>query len=156
MNNSINFKNSEIVDVICGSNLTIVKPSNIYECKFGNDVFVGPFVEIQRNVVIGNRVRIQSHSFICEFVTIGDDSVVAHGVMFINDPFTTNGSARGDRTKWRSTKIGQRVAIGSNATILPVTIADDVTIGAGTVVTKDITEAGIYAGNPARRLRGNQ
>jgi acetyltransferase-like isoleucine patch superfamily enzyme len=152
----INFKYSGIIDVVCGRNVTIVQPANVYGCKLGDDVFVGPFVEIQRNVVIGNRVRIQSHSFVCEFVTIGDDSVIAHGVMFINDPYVTNGPARGDQTRWRSTNIGRRVAIGSNATILPVSIADDVTIGAGAVVTKNINEPGIYAGNPARRLRGNQ
>ena len=80
-------------------------------------------------------------------------SFVGHGVMFINDAFTSGGPARGDKTKWKSTKIGNKVSIGSNATILPVTICDDVVIGAGAVVTKDILEPGIYAGNPAIKLR---
>jgi acetyltransferase-like isoleucine patch superfamily enzyme len=87
-------------------------------------------------------------------VTIGEDCVVAHGVMFINDLFRTGGPARGDRRQWRPTTIGNRVSIGSNATILPVSICDDVVIGAGSVVTRDIVVPGIYAGNPARRLRG--
>ena len=102
---------------------------------------------------IGQRCRIQSHSFICELVTIGDDCVVAHGVMFINDAFRTGAAARGDRQLWEATRIGNRVYVGSNATLLPVTICDDVVIGAGSVVARDIGEPGIYAGNPARWLR---
>ena len=95
----------------------------------------------------------QSHSFICELVAIGDDCFIGHGVMFINDSFAQGGPARGNKVLWRKTRIGNGVSIGSNATILPVSITDAVVIGAGAVVTKDITEAGIYAGNPARRLR---
>lgn len=142
-----------IVNAEFGDNVTIVQPANIYGCKIGSDVFIGPFVEIQKDVTIGNRTRIQSHSFICELVTIGDDSVVAHGVMFINDLYSTGGPARGDKSLWRSTNIGNRVSIGSNATILPVTICDDVVIGAGSVVTKDIVTPGIYVGNPAKKVR---
>jgi acetyltransferase-like isoleucine patch superfamily enzyme len=93
---------------------------------------------------------VHSHSFICELVTIGDDCFVGHGVMFINDAFATGGPAGGRRE--RETMIGDRVSIGSNATIKPVRIADDVVIGAGSVVTRAITTAGSYAGNPARRL----
>jgi acetyltransferase-like isoleucine patch superfamily enzyme len=103
-------------------------------------------------VVIGARTRVQSHAFICELVTIGEDCFVSHGVMFVNDPFSIGGPARGQRELWRETVIGNRVSIGSNATIMPVNIIDDVVIGAGSVVTKDITTAGTYAGNPARRL----
>ena len=95
----------------------------------------------------------QSHSFICSLVVIGDDCFVGHGVMFVNDLFETGGPARGDQTKWKPTKIGNHVSIGSNATILPVTICDHVVIGAGAVVTKDIVKPGIYAGNPARFMR---
>ncbi|HCR14131.1 MAG TPA: UDP-3-O-(3-hydroxymyristoyl)glucosamine N-acyltransferase [Desulfovibrio sp.] len=119
----------------------------------GDDVFIGPFVEVQSGVRVGDRCRIQSHSFICELVTIGNDCVVAHGVMFINDLFETGGPARGRRALWRATTIGNNVSIGSNATILPVAICDHVVIGAGSVVTRDIVEPGIYAGNPARLLR---
>lgn len=136
-----------------GRNVTIVHPVNLYDCAIGDDVFVGPFVEIQGNVSIGARSRIQSHTFICELVTVGEDCFVGHGVMFINDAFRTGGPARGRSDLWQPTVIGRNVSIGSNATILPVRIADRTVIGAGSVVTKDITEAGIYAGNPARKIR---
>ena len=144
---------AQIKDVVFGKNVKIIEPVNIYGCTIGDGCFVGPFVEIQKTVVIGNRTKVQSHAFICEWVTIGDDCFIGHGVMFINDAFTSGGPARGDKTKWKSTKIGNKVSIGSNATILPVTICDDVVIGAGAVVTKDILEPGIYAGNPAIKLR---
>lgn len=139
-------------DVEFGARVRIVEPCNLYGCRIGDDCFIGPFTEIQRGVRIGARSRVQSHSFICELVTIGDDCFVGHGVTFINDTFASGGPARGRRELWRETVIGNRVSIGSNATILPVRIADDVVIGAGSVVTRDITAAGSYAGNPARRL----
>ena len=113
---------------------------------------IGPYVVIDGPVVVGARTRVQSHAFICELVTIGEDCFVGHGVMFVNDTFSTGGPARGNKELWRETVIGNRVAIGSNATIMPVRIADDVVIGAGSVVTRDITTPGTYAGNPARRL----
>jgi acetyltransferase-like isoleucine patch superfamily enzyme len=146
-------KKAAIVDVVVGKNVTIIEPANVYGCMLGDEVFVGPFVEIQKGVKIGARSRVQSHSFVCELVEIGEDSVVAHGVMFINDPFSIGGPARGRRELWKSTRVGSRVSIGSNATILPVSICDDVVIGAGSVVTRDITVPGTYAGNPARLLR---
>lgn len=146
-------KESGIVDVKFGDRVTVVTPANLYGCEIGDDVFIGPFVEIQKDVKIGDRTRIQSHSFICEMVSIGQDSVVAHGVMFINDTYSIGGPARGDRKQWRSTRIGNHVSIGSNSTILPVSICDHVVIGAGSVVTKDIKEPGIYAGVPAKLIR---
>lgn len=146
-------RSAAIVNVVYGSDVTIVEPANVYGCTLGDAVFVGPFVEIQKDVVIGSRTRVQSHSFICELVTIGSDCFVGHGVMFVNDLFSKGGPARGDTTLWRETRIGNRVSIGSNATILPVSICDDVVIGAGAVVTKSINEPGVYAGNPAVRLR---
>jgi len=142
-----------IVDVSCGTGVTIVEPSNVYGCTIGDNSFVGPFVEIQRDVCIGSNTRIQSHAFVCELVTIGDHCFIGHGVMFVNDTFATGGPARGDISLWQSTRIGDRVSIGSNATVMPVSIANDVVIGAGAVVTRDILEPGIYAGNPARLLR---
>jgi acetyltransferase-like isoleucine patch superfamily enzyme len=142
-----------IIDVTFGKGVTVVEPVNLYGCTIGEESFVGPFVEIQRDVVIGKRCRIQSHAFICELVTIGDDCFISHGAMFINDLFSAGGPAKGQRDLWRSTKIGNRVSIGTNATILPVTICDQVVVGAGAVVTKDITEPGTYVGNPARCLR---
>lgn len=141
-----------IENVRFGADVTVVEPCNLYGCSIGDHCFIGPFVEIQKDVTIGERTRIQSHSFICELVTIGSDCVVAHGVMFINDAYKSGGPARGDRTLWKSTRVGNRVSIGSNATILPVSVCDDVVIGAGAVVTRDITTPGVYAGNPARRL----
>lgn len=149
----VTLKRAAIVDVKAGANVTIVEPSNVYGCTLGDDVFVGPFVEIQRGVTIGARSRIQSHSFVCELVEIGEDCVVAHGVMFINDRFAGGGPARGRRELWQATRIGARVSIGSNATVLPVSICNDVVIGAGAVVTRDIAEPGVYAGNPAQLIR---
>lgn len=143
---------SGIVDVDFGEEVTIVEPVNLYGCSISDSVFIGPFVEIQRNVIIGARTRIQSHAFICELVTIGEDCFISHGAMFINDTFSSGGPARGDRSKWKSTTIGNRVSIGTNATIMPVIICDDVVVGAGSVVTKDITEPGTYAGNPAYKI----
>lgn len=142
-----------VVDVRFGSNVTVIEPVNLYGCTIADDCFIGPFVEVQRDVTIGARTRVQSHSFVCEMVDIGSDCVIAHGVIFINDPYRKGGPARGDRTQWKSTRIGNRVSIGSNATILPVSICDDVVIGAGAVVTRSITEPGIYAGSPARKKR---
>ncbi len=144
---------ARVVDVTFGEGVTLIEPCNLYGCTIGNESFVGPFVEIQRGVVIGQRTRIQSHSFVCELVTIGDDCFIAHGVMFINDLFQTGGPAWGQEQLWKKTTIGNGVSIGSNATILPVSICDGAVVGAGAVVTKDITEPGVYAGNPARFLR---
>lgn len=143
---------SGIVDLTVGEGLKVVHPVNIYGCTIGDDCFVGPFVEIQKDVTIGSRTKVQSHTFICELVNIGDDCFIGHGVMFINDLFSKGGPAQGDKSLWMSTHIGNRVSLGSNATILPVTICDDVVVGAGAVVTKDITEPGVYVGNPAEKL----
>ena len=144
----------QIRNVTFGRGVTVVEPVNLYECTIGDGCFIGPFVEIQKGVVIGEKSKVQSHSFICELVSIGKDCVIAHGVMFINDLFSAGGPARGNRDLWKPTLVGDHVSIGSNATILPVSICDHVVIGAGAVVTKDIVNPGIYAGNPARKLRG--
>ena len=143
-----------IKDVNFGENVTVVEPVNLYGCTIGKDSFVGPFTEIQKGVVIGERCKVQSHSFICELVTIGNDCFIGHGVMFVNDLFSEGKPAQGKKELWKETHIGNHVSIGSNATILPVTICDNVVIGAGSVVTKNITKPGIYAGNPAKFLRG--
>jgi acetyltransferase-like isoleucine patch superfamily enzyme len=144
---------SRIRDVKFGSNVTVIQPVNLYECIIGDDSFVGPFVEVQKDAEVGKRCKIQSHSFICELVTIGDDCFISHGAMFINDRFEDGGPAGGDASKWERTVVEQDVSIGTNATILPVRICSGTVIGAGAVVTKDIYEPGVYAGNPARRLR---
>jgi len=145
-------RHAGIVDVTFGENVTVVQPVNLYGCTIGDESFVGPFVEIQKGVNIGKLCRIQSHSFICELVTIGDECFISHGAMFINDAFVT-GEPAPERHLWRSTKLGNHVSVGTNATLLPVTICDHVVIGAGAVVTKDITVPGFYVGNPARLLR---
>ena len=145
---------SGIKDVNAHESVKVVMPSNLYGCELAEDVFVGPFVEIQKKVKIGARTKVQSHAFVCELVTIGEDCFIGHGVMFINDVFSAGGPAGGDATKWKSTTIGNKVSIGSNATIMPVKICDNVVIGVGSVVTKNIIESGIYAGNPAKKLRG--
>jgi acetyltransferase-like isoleucine patch superfamily enzyme len=133
-------------NVKIGTNVTISHYTNLYGCELGNNVFVGPFVEIQSNVKIGDNSRISSHSFICSGVEIGENCFIAHGVMFTNDKFTEN------RDEWieRTTSIGNNVRIGSNATILPVKIGDNVVIGAGAVVTKDIPNNTTVKGNPAK------
>ncbi len=148
-----NIKTSGICDVVFGSMVTVVEPVNLYGCTIGNGCFVGPFVEIQKGVIIGENSKIQSHTFICEMVSIGSDCFVSHGVMFINDVFSKGGPAGGDKSLWKKTIIGNHVSIGTNATILPVKITDNVVVGAGAVVTKDINEPGVYVGNPARKIR---
>jgi acetyltransferase-like isoleucine patch superfamily enzyme len=142
-----------VVNASFGSGVTVVEPANIYGCSIGDATFVGPFTEIQKDVTVGKRCRIQSHTFICELVTIGDDCFIGHGVMFVNDRFANGGPARGRKDLWQQTTIGDRVSIGSNATIMPIRIASGTVIGAGAVVTKDIDTPGIYAGNPARKIK---
>ena len=150
MNN--NNKTVGIVDVKMEKNVTIIEPSNIYGCELKEGVFVGPFCEIQKDVIIEKRTKVQSHTFICSLVSIGSDCFIGHGVMFINDKFKNYGPAQGDRSLWSKTTIGNNVSIGSNSTILPVSIADNVVIGAGSVVTKNIPLPGVYAGNPCKKI----
>ena len=144
---------AQIKDVRFGENVKLVEPCNLYGCTIGSHTFIGPFTEIQKDATIGEHCKIQSHSFICELVTIGHHCFIGHGVMFINDRFTTGEPAQGNKECWEPTQIGNHVSIGSNATILPVSICDHVVIGAGAVVTKNITVPGIYAGNPAVFIR---
>jgi acetyltransferase-like isoleucine patch superfamily enzyme len=144
---------SGIADCTFGEGVKVVEPANLYGCEIGDNTFVGPYVEIQKGARIGQRCKIQSHAFICDLVTVGDDCFVGHGVMFVNDLFQTGGPAQGRKDLWRSTTIGNKVSLGSNATILPVRICDGCVIGAGAVVTKDLSIKGIYAGNPAKLLR---
>ena len=151
--NQPKIREAEIVNVNFGDGVTVVTPVNLYGCAIGSNVFVGPFVEIQKNVNIGERTKIQSHSFICELVDIGKDCFIGHGVMFINDTFAKGEPARGDKSLWKQTRICDNVSIGSNATILPVTVCSNVVIGAGSVVTRDIIAPGVYVGNPARLIK---
>ncbi len=145
-------KPTGVRNVTCGENVTVYEPANLYDCVLGNGVFVGPFVEIQGNTRIGDDSKIQSHTFICEYVTVGERCFIGHGVMFANDLFR-EGKPNADRNSWGRITVGNDVSIGSGATILAVSICDGTVIGAGSVVTKSITEKGIYAENPARLLR---
>lgn len=130
-----------------GKEVSIVEPVNLYECEIGDRVKIGPFVEIQKGVKIGANSIISSHSFIPTGVEIGENTFVGHGVMFTNDVFDSDLI---EEWEMRKTKIGNRVRIGSNSTILPVNIGNNVVIGAGSVVTKDIPDNSIVFGNPAR------
>ena len=129
-------RETAIRNVASGENVVIYQPANLYDCTLGDNVFVGPFVE----------------TFICEYVTIGARCFIGHGVMFANDMFR-EGKPNADRESWGRIVIGNDVSIGSGATILAVSICDGVVIGAGSVVTKSITEKGVWAGNPAKLLR---
>ena len=153
MKNNPLIEKTSIRNVRFGQNVVIIEPVNLYECIIGDNTFIGPFVEIQKGVKIGKNCKVQSHSFICELVTIGDNCFISHGAMFINDTFSSGYPAGGDRKLWKSTTVGNNVSIGTNATILPVKITARVVIGAASVVTKNILQPGIYAGSPARKLR---
>lgn len=146
-----NIKKIQIVKVSFGKRVEIIEPVNLYNCKIGDNCFIGPFVEIQEDVVIGKNNRIQSHTFICSKVKIKNNCFIGHGVVFVNDKFENGGPS--GKSKLRKTLVGNRVSIGSNSTILPVKICDNVVIGAGSVVTKSISSKGIYAGNPAKLIR---
>ena len=150
--NRPNILKAGIREVTFGTNVTVSEPCNLYECKIGNDCFIGPFVEIQKGVSVGDGSRIQSHSLICEMVTLEENCFIGHGVTFINDTFRS-GKVSYDSSNWEKTNVGAGVIIGSNATILPVKIATGAIVAAGAVVTKDLIEPGIYAGSPARLLR---
>ena len=145
-------KKIKIRDIKIGKNCKIIEPVNLYECELGNNVFIGPFVEITKGVKVGDNSKISSHSFICELVTIGKNCFIGHGVMFTNDKFK-KGKLGGNKKNWFPTYVGDNVLIGSNATVLPVKIKSGSVIGAGSVVTKDIKIKGIYAGNPAKLVR---
>ena len=141
-----------IKNVEFGKNCVVSEPVNLQDCKIGNNVFIGPFVEIQKNVEIGDNSKISSHSFVCEQVKIGKNCFISHGVMFTNELFKT-GKKSDDPKSSLPTIVGDNVLIGTNSTILPVKIISGCVIGAGSVVTKDILIKGVYAGNPAKYFR---
>jgi acetyltransferase-like isoleucine patch superfamily enzyme len=146
-------------DVKLGKNVKIYNFVNLYGCEIGDDTRIGTFVEIQKNAKIGKRCKIQSHTFICEGVTIEDEVMVAHGVVFINDPDPSAVNADGSlqtEADWAvvPSVVKKRAAIGSNATIMcGVTIGEGALVGAGSVVTKDVPPNTVVAGNPAKVIR---
>lgn len=146
-------------DVALGADVAVRDFVNLYGCSIGDGTSIGTFVEIQRDVTIGARCKIQSHSFICSGVSIGDEAFVGHGVMFINDrePRATNDDGtRQGASDWEliPTVVEDRASIGSNATILAgVRIGAGSLVGAGSVVTRDVAPNSVVAGNPARFLR---
>lgn len=146
------FLECAIQDVVAGINVTIIKPANVYQCELHDDVFIGPFVEIQKGCVIGKGSRIQSHTFMCENVTLGKHCFIGHNVTFANDLFKT-GRPDPVSGNWIKITLGDHVTVGSGATILTSRICSGAVIGAGSVVVKPVEIKGVYAGNPAKLLR---
>lgn len=146
-------------DVILGENVKLSKFVNLYGCTIGDNTKIGALVEIQKNAVIGNNCKIQSHTFICEGVVIEDEAFVGHSVVFINDKYPRSTSERGklqteDDWSVEPTVVKKGASIGSGATILcNVTIGENAIVGAGSVVTKDVPPDTIVAGNPAKKTR---
>jgi len=142
---------SGIRDVEQGKNVKVILPLNIYECELDDDVFVGPFVEIKKGCVTGNGTIVQSHTFICENVTLSKDCFIGHGVTFANDLFRS-GAPDTSAESWIRIVIGNAVTVGSGATIITTEICSGAVISAGSVVTKPVLVKGVYAGNPVRLL----
>lgn len=141
-------------NVSIGKNVKIYDFVNLYGCKIGDETQIGAFVEIQKGVKVGRRCRVQSHSFLCEGVTIEDDVFVGHGVMFINDNNPSIKKTRNKTWKLEPTLVKKGAVIGSNATILGgVVIGGNAIIGAGAVVTKDVPAGTTVVGNPAKKIR---
>jgi len=148
-----------IDDVDFGEGVVVQAFTNLYGCRIGDGSRVGPFVEIQRGAVVGARCKISSHSFVCAGVELGDEVFVGHGVVFTNDRYpratTADGALRRDED-WvlERTIVRRRASIGSGAVVLcGLTIGEGAIVGAGAVVTRDVPDGAVVAGNPARVLR---
>lgn len=147
-------------DVYLGDNVKIFHPDlvNLYGCSIGNDTKIGSFVEIQKNVTVGSRCKISSHSFLCEGVFLEDEAFIGHGVMFTNDPYpraTNEDGSLKTEADWYPVKtfVKRGASIGSNATILAgVTIGEKAIVGAGAVVTRDVPDYAIVVGVPAQAI----
>jgi len=146
-------------NVILGENVVLNDFINLYGCSIGDNTKIGPFVEVQKNAFIGKRCKISSHTFICEGVTIEDDVFVGHGVMFINDKYPRSTNESGElqtEDDWEvvHTVVKQGASIGSNATLLcGITVGSGSIVGAGSVVTCDVPDKTVVAGNPAKSIR---
>lgn len=146
-------------DVKLGKDVKIHSFVNLYGCSIGDETKIGAFVEIQKNAIVGNRCKISSHTFICEGVKIEDEVFIGHGVIFTNDLYPRSTATDGGlqtEADWRviETQVKKRASIGSNVTILAgITVGENAIVGAGAVVTKDVPDNVIVAGNPARIVR---
>lgn len=136
---------SAVKDCSIGSDTRIWRFVNMYGATVGNNSMIGSFVEIQEDTEIGNRCRIQTHAFVCSLVTIEDDVFVSHGAKFINDLRPPSG----DRDEWEPTIVKEGASIGTNATLLPVTVGENALVGAGAVVVDDVPPSAVVVGNPA-------
>jgi acetyltransferase-like isoleucine patch superfamily enzyme len=132
-------------DCTIGTDCHVWRFANLYGCETGDETMIGSLVEIQEDVTVGDRCRIQSHAFLCSLVTIEDDVFVSHGAKFINDLRPPSG----DREEWEETVVREGASIGTNATLLPVEVGRDAIVGAGAVVTEDVPPGAIVVGNPA-------
>ena len=148
ISNTAIVKNSTI-----GENTSIWEYANIYGCTIGKDCNIGSYVEIQSDVTVGDRVTISSHSFLCSLVRVEDDVFIGHGVMTINDLYPPSFKKTGTKKNWKKTEIKSGAVIGSNVTLMPVTIGRNAKIGAGSVVTKDIPDHAVAVGNPAQIIK---
>ena len=146
-------------DVVLGKDVVLNDFINLYGCRIGDGTRIGPFVEVQKNAFIGKRCKISSHTFICEGVTIEDEVFIGHGVMFINDKYPRATSESGElqtEEDWKviPTVVKRGASIGSNATLLcDITIGSGSIVGAGSVVTQDVPDNVMVAGNPAKAIK---
>ena len=143
-------KTAIIDNSIIGKGSKIWHYANIFNATLGEKCNIGSYTEIQNDVFIGNNVTISSHSFICSLVNIEDDVFIGHGVMTINDLFPPSFKRTGSKKHWKKTFIKKGAVIGSNVTLMPVTIGENAIVGAGSVVTKDVPANTIVKGNPAK------